>query len=79
MRLALATALAFLIVLPGPAQAQTRPRSEAPSVQTPPTKREQPLLTPEQAGAEADRKARARDRAWDSKMRETMGGICKGC
>lgn len=27
----------------------------------------------------AQRAAAARDKAWDSKMRTTMGSICKGC
>ncbi|NEU14227.1 hypothetical protein G3T14_19135 [Methylobacterium sp. BTF04] len=27
----------------------------------------------------AQRTAAARDKAWDSKMRTTMGSICKGC
>lgn len=36
------------------------------------------------ASSEADmlksqRAAAARDKAWDSKMRTTMGSICKGC
>ena len=29
--------------------------------------------------AKAQRAAAARDKAWDSKMRTTMGSICKGC
>lgn len=29
--------------------------------------------------AKAQREAAARDKAWDSKMRTTMGSICKGC
>lgn len=28
---------------------------------------------------EAQRVSAARDKAWDSKMRTTMGSICKGC
>ncbi|MCJ2035629.1 hypothetical protein [Methylobacterium sp. J-068] len=29
--------------------------------------------------AKAQRAAAARDKAWDNKMRTTMGSICKGC
>lgn len=29
--------------------------------------------------AKAQRAAAARDKAWDTKMRTTMGSICKGC
>ncbi|MCJ2082718.1 hypothetical protein [Methylobacterium sp. J-090] len=29
--------------------------------------------------AKAQRAAATRDKAWDSKMRTTMGSICKGC
>jgi hypothetical protein len=29
--------------------------------------------------AKAQRAAAVRDKAWDSKMRTTMGSICKGC
>lgn len=29
--------------------------------------------------AKAQRAAAIRDKAWDSKMRTTMGSICKGC
>ncbi|MFE1599352.1 hypothetical protein [Methylobacterium sp. ID0610] len=28
---------------------------------------------------EATRKAAARDKAWDSRMKRTLGSICKGC
>ncbi|KQP61569.1 hypothetical protein ASG40_02540 [Methylobacterium sp. Leaf399] len=33
----------------------------------------------EAAMLKAQREAAARDKAWDAKMRTTMGSICKGC
>ncbi len=77
MRWALTLTLSFLVAAPLPALAQVRPKPEAPDAR--PSRPEKPPLTVEQSGAEADRKALARQRAWDSKMRRTMGGICTGC
>jgi hypothetical protein len=79
MRAALTIIVLFLVALPLPALAQTRPKTPAPVSSAP----VQPSLdkgqTPEDQGNEYRRKTEERERAWDRKMRETTRGICIGC
>jgi len=52
----------------------TKPPSGGDTAKSPYTR-----ASTEAAMAKAQRAAAARDKAWDSKMRTTMGSICKGC
>jgi hypothetical protein len=79
VKVALAITLLTAFVLPLPAQAQARPKVEAPADGS----TQKPSLNPEASMTEIDaaarKKAEERERAWDRKMRGTMRGICSGC
>jgi len=63
---------------PGPAGARNITST---GVTKPPGRAGAPFTrsTTEADMAKAQRAAAIRDKAWDSKMRTTMGSICKGC
>ncbi|MCJ2043644.1 hypothetical protein MKK58_03715 [Methylobacterium sp. J-078] len=87
-------AVCALILLLGAAPSLAQPNSGAPGpaprnitatgVTKPPsggggTKAPYTRASTEADMAKAQRAAAARDKAWDTKMRTTMGSICKGC
>ncbi|KQP38346.1 hypothetical protein ASF49_04910 [Methylobacterium sp. Leaf104] len=80
----LALALGAAPVLAQPSSG-TPQRNVAPTGVTKPPGRAEAGKTPytrastEGDMAKAQRASAARDKAWDTKMRTTMGSICKGC
>lgn len=87
MRLVAASLVLTLLGM-GAVFAQTAPRSTTATGTTkPPGASERPTTAgapftkanTEEQMVKAQRASAARDKAWDSKMRTTMGSICKGC
>lgn len=84
MKAALITTLLLACIVWAPAQAQTPNQSD--SGHRGKTSRSvlERSLDPDDTqgkaiGAALRRKAEQRERAWDLKMRQTMGAICTGC
>ncbi|SFG36570.1 hypothetical protein [Methylobacterium gossipiicola] len=82
----LAAALAVPLLATVPAVAQTPGAAGSRNITStgvtkPPGRTGAPFTrsTTEADMAKAQRAAAIRDKAWDSKMRTTMGSICKGC
>ncbi|WP_245516588.1 hypothetical protein [Methylobacterium segetis] len=88
MRRLLAAALITVVSLPALAQpsdkgtaARSRNVTTAGVTKPPGAAGASASLSPAIRGemAKAEKAAAARDRAWDTKMRTTMGSICRGC
>lgn len=80
MKAVLKAALLLAFALPFSAQAQLRPKADAPAVRP----SETPSLDSENSQlrklGDANRKiAEERERTWDRKMRDTVRSICTGC
>ncbi|GJE15672.1 hypothetical protein [Methylobacterium marchantiae] len=83
--LAASVCLALLATVPAQAQPSNPPQQTASKRMTAPTGVTKPpgstfnRASTEAAMLKAQKVSAARDKAWDRKMRTTMGSICLGC
>jgi hypothetical protein len=69
--------ISVVLATPAAAQVSRTPAAKPGSTaQTPPPKK--PALS-EEDGTKARAANEAREKAWDAKMKRTMGTICRGC